>query len=48
MQPSPELRGSVSTAFEPEAALAGKTTRQFVTATQHGQAARLPHQKEQQ
>ena len=47
MQPSPALRRSVSTAFIPEASLAGNTTMQFVTATQHGQAARLPHKKEQ-
>ena len=47
MQPSPALRGSVANAFNAEASLAGKTTMQLVTATQHGQAARLPQKKEQ-
>src|SRR5664279_2059098 len=47
MRPSPALRGSVSTAFNREASLADKTTMQFVTATQHGQAARQPQKKEQ-
>lgn len=47
MQPSPALRRSVSPAFNLEASLAGKTTMQIMTATQHGQAARLPQKKEQ-
>jgi len=42
MRPWPALRGSVSTAFNVKDPLADKTTMQFVTATQHGQAARLP------
>jgi hypothetical protein len=45
---SPVLRRSVSIAFNLEASLAGKTTMQFVTPTQHGQAARLPQKKEQE
>jgi hypothetical protein len=47
MQPSPALRHSVSPAFNLEASLAGKTTMQIMTATQHGQTARLPQKKEQ-
>src|SRR5664279_5212576 len=47
MQPWPALRSSGSTASSLGVALAGKTTMQIVTTTQHGQAARLPHQKEQ-
>ena len=47
MQPSPALRGSVANAYNAEASLAGKTTMQLVTATQHGQAARQPQKKEQ-
>jgi hypothetical protein len=42
MPPPPTLGGSVSAAFDLEASLADQTTKQFVTATQHGQAARLP------
>jgi hypothetical protein len=47
MQPSPALRRSISPAFNLEASLAGNTTMQLMTATQHGQAARLPQKKEQ-
>lgn len=46
MQPWLALRRSGSTASRLEASLADQTTMQIVTATQHGQAARLPHQKE--
>jgi hypothetical protein len=42
LQPSPALLGFVSNAFNLGVPLARKTTMQLVTATQHGQAARLP------
>jgi hypothetical protein len=47
MQPWPTLRSSGSTASKLGAALADQTTMQIVTATQHGQAARLSLKKEQ-
>ena len=47
LQPPPALRSSVSSAFQVKEALADKTKMQSVTTAQHGQAARLPHQKEQ-
>jgi hypothetical protein len=46
IQPSRAWLGSVSDAFNLEASLADQTTMQIVSATQHGQAARLPYQKE--
>jgi hypothetical protein len=46
MQPGPALRSSDSTASRVGTVLAGNTTMQIVTTTQHGQAARLPLKKE--